>query len=41
MARTGTIMTQAQFTNEETADGQADRQEDAFRDSVADYESSG
>ena len=34
-------MTQAQFPNEQTADGQYDRQEDAFRDWVTDDGSSG
>jgi putative glutathione S-transferase len=41
LARTGTIVTQAQFPNEQTANGQYDRQEDAFRDWVTDDGSSG
>jgi len=34
-------MTQAQFPNEQTTDGQYDRQEDEFRDWVTDDGSSG
>ena len=40
MARTGASMTQGQFPNEQTIDGQYDRQEDAFRDWVTDDGSS-
>ena len=41
MASTGWIMTQAQFPQEQTVDGQYDRQEDEFRDWVTDDGSSG
>jgi len=41
LAGTDTIMTQAQFPNEQTLDGQYDRQDDEFRDWVTDDGSSG
>ena len=40
MARTGSIMTQAQFPEEQTAGGEYDRQEDAFRSWITDDGSS-
>ena len=41
MARTGIVMTQAQFPNEQTDDGEYDRQDDEFRDWVMDDGSTG
>ena len=40
MARTGSIMTVAQFPKEQTEDGHYDRQDDEFRDWVTDDDSS-